>query len=87
MIYHLTGGAWGYMVRRILEAQTRTLPLLAVLFTPIAFGIGWLYVWAQPDVVQHDEKLQHQSFYLNPEFFWARMAVFFLLWMRAWPGR
>ena len=29
MIYHLTGGAWGFLIRRILEAGMRTLPLLA----------------------------------------------------------
>ena len=27
MIYHLTGGAWGVIIRRVLEAATRTLPL------------------------------------------------------------
>lgn len=81
MIYHLTGGAWGYLIRRILEAQIRTLPLLAVLFTPVAFGIGWLYCWADPNIVAHDEKLRHQAFYLNPVFFWCRMGVFFVLWM------
>src|SRR5437868_3372510 len=43
MLYHLTGGAWGFMIRRILEAGMRTLPLLAVLFAPIAYGIGYLY--------------------------------------------
>src|SRR5436853_260327 len=31
MIYHLTGGAWGFLIRRILEAGMRTLPLMAVL--------------------------------------------------------
>lgn len=81
MVYHLTGGAWGYVIRRILEAQARTLPLLAVLFTPIACGIGWLYVWTRADVLAHDEKLQHQSSYMNPGFFWGRVAIYFVLWV------
>ena len=38
MMYHLTGGAWGYVIRRNLEAAMRTLPLLAVLFVPLALG-------------------------------------------------
>ena len=38
MVYHLTGGSWGLLIRRILEAAMRTLPLLAVLFLPIACG-------------------------------------------------
>src|SRR5688572_25714043 len=37
MIQHLTGGAWG-VFRRIFEASSRTLPLLALLFIPIALG-------------------------------------------------
>lgn len=80
MIHHLTGGAWGFLIRRILEAATRTLPLLAVLFTPIAWGVGYLYLWAQPQAVAQSEKLQYQQFYLNPAFFWFRAAAYFLLW-------
>ena len=31
MVQHLSGGAWGVVIRRILEAATRTLPVMAVL--------------------------------------------------------
>src|SRR5713226_9773580 len=31
MLYHLTGGAWGFLLRRIFEASMRTLPLLEAL--------------------------------------------------------
>ena len=34
MIQHLSGGVWG-VFRRIFEASSRTLPLLAVLFLPV----------------------------------------------------
>jgi hypothetical protein len=34
MIRHLTGGGWGTVIRRILGAAMRTLPLLTVLFIP-----------------------------------------------------
>jgi hypothetical protein len=34
----LTGGVWGLVIRRILEASMRTLPILALLFLPIAAG-------------------------------------------------
>ena len=36
MLHHLTGGAWGIPIRRMLESGTRTLPLIAILFLPIA---------------------------------------------------
>ncbi len=81
MIYHLTGGAWGFLLRRILEAGMRTLPLVAVLFTPIAWGIRYLYPWAQPDLVAAIPKLQYQQFYLRPDYFWMRAAAYFILWM------
>lgn len=81
MLYQLTGGAWGYLIRRLLEAQMRTIPVLAILFAPIAFGVRYLYLWAQPDVVATDKHLQYQQFYLNPTFFWIRAGVCFVVWM------
>jgi hypothetical protein len=81
MLYHLTGGAWGFLIRRILEAAMRTLPLLAVLFIPIACGLGYLYVWARPEVVAAAPDLQHKEIYLNRPFFWVRAAVYFIVWI------
>ncbi|MDE2706660.1 MAG: hypothetical protein OXI35_16460, partial [Gemmatimonadota bacterium] len=34
MIHHVGGGTWGFSVRRLLEAGTRTLPLLFLLSLP-----------------------------------------------------
>jgi hypothetical protein len=81
MLYHLTGGAWGFVIRRILEAQMNTVPLLALLFVPIGFGVRHLYLWAQPAVVAADSKLQEQQFYLNPQFFLWRSAGYLALWI------
>ena len=81
MVYHLTGGSWGLMIRRFLEAGMRTLPLMALLFIPIAWGVSYLYVWAQPEAVAASPKLQYQQFYLRPSFFWIRAAVYFALWL------
>ena len=39
MIQHLSGGAWG-VFRRVFEASSRTLPLMALLFLPIVLGMG-----------------------------------------------
>jgi hypothetical protein len=92
-IYHLTGGAWGFLVRRTLEAAMRTLPLLAVLFVPIACGLPYLYLWAQDWQVKAFKDLQHKEVYLYPPFFWGRAALYFILWMgmayllNAWSRR
>ena len=80
MIYSLTGGAWGFLVRRILEASTRTIPLLAILFIPIACGLSYLYLWALPDVVAVDKGLQHKQIYLNVPFVLGRAVLYFVVW-------
>src|SRR5271154_5652825 len=48
MIRHLTGGGWGTVIRRILGAAMRTLPLLAVLFIPMIIAVAQhrIYPWA-----------------------------------------
>ncbi len=81
MVYHLTGGGWGFLVRRILEAGVKTLPLSAVGFLPVALGIHYLYPFAQPSVVAASQLLKEQRGYMNETFFWARAAIYFALWL------
>jgi hypothetical protein len=80
MVQHLSGGAWG-IFRRIFEASSRTLPLLAVLFLPILLGMGSLYTWTHEDHVQADEILQHKAPYLNIPFWVGRVVVYFASWI------
>ncbi len=81
MLQYLTGGAWGVVTRRILEAATRTLPLLAVLFIPIVFGLRELYDWAKPAAVEHSRTLQHRAGYMNSGFFIGRAFTYLLIWL------
>jgi hypothetical protein len=81
MLHHLVGGTWGFVIRRILEAGTRTLPLMLLLFVPLLFGIHSLYEWARPDVVANDAPLQAKHAYLNIPFFIVRAAIYFIAWM------
>ncbi|MFY9977337.1 MAG: hypothetical protein WAK22_03840, partial [Candidatus Sulfotelmatobacter sp.] len=85
MIRHLTGGGWGTVIRRILGAAMRTLPLLAVLFIPLFFGIHRIYIWAQPlsnipdlHFREHLEKLTRT--YLSIGFFIGRAVFYFAIW-------
>jgi hypothetical protein len=80
MLHNMTGGAWGFAVRRLLEAAMRTLPAMALLFLPIALGVHELYEWSHADVVAADPVLQHKQTYLNVPFFLARALVYFALW-------
>ena len=79
MVYYLTGGAWGFLIRRILEASMRTLPLLAILVLPIGFGLGYLYVWPRPEFAEQNPDVQR--YYLNPLLFWVRAVVYFTCWL------
>ncbi len=80
MIHHVTGGAWGVAIRRLLESGARTLPWMALLFIPIAIAPGHLYEWAQPEHVAHDPLLQHKALYLNVPFFIGRAVFYFICW-------
>jgi hypothetical protein len=81
MLYHLVGGAWGFMIRRIIESGTRTLPVLAVFFLPILFGIGHLYEWSQPDKIAQSEVLRLKGPYLNVPFWVMRAVFYFGIWL------
>jgi hypothetical protein len=81
MLHNLTGGGWGFAIRRLLEAALRTLPAMALLFVPIVFGLHTLYEWSHADAVAADPVLQHKSAYLNVPFFLGRAALYFALWI------
>jgi hypothetical protein len=79
MIQHLSGGAWG-IFRRIFEASSRTVPMLAILFVPILLGMHELYPWTHDDLVQGDRVLQSKAPFLNTPFFVVRVALYFAIW-------
>ena len=90
MIRHLTGGGWGTVIRRILGAAMRTLPVLAILFIPIILAVGQhrIYPWAMPlESIQDThirEHLEKHSFikasYLNFSGFVIRAFFYFAIW-------
>src|SRR5262245_60598928 len=80
MVHQLSGGAWGVVLRRPIGAATRVLPVMTLLFLPIALGMTRLYPWTNADLVAHDEFLQHKRLYLNTPFFLVRAAIYFVIW-------
>jgi hypothetical protein len=77
-ISHLTGGMWGLLIRRFLEAGSRLVPLVVVLFLPVAAGLGRLYPWTHPG---QDSLILHKALYLNVPFFLGRAAFYFAVWI------
>jgi hypothetical protein len=85
MIRHLTGGGWGMVIRRILGAAMRCLPLMALLFVPILFGLPKLYVWARPlDSIADKHLREHLQLltqsYLTVHGFIIRAAIYLAIW-------
>lgn len=89
MIRHLTGGGWGMVIRRILGAAMRTLPLMALFFVPIAWlAVPRLYPWAMAPAAIEDPKIRehlgHNPFvtsdYLNWKGFIVRAVIYFAIW-------
>lgn len=82
MLQYLTGGAWGLVIRRILEASTRTLPLVFVLFFPLFF-IQYYHYWTTWPAT--DYAIAHRGWFMTQESWILRSAIyFFLFWLIAY---
>jgi len=83
MMQHMTGGQWGLVSRRVCEAATRNLPVVALMFVPILLGMPRLYKWAVPGAAATDHIIQMKAPYLNMPFFVGRAILFFAVWVLA----
>ena len=80
MVHQLSGGAWGVVTRRLTGAASRLMPLIAVLFVPIALGVHLLYPWTDAARVAGDEALRHKQVWMNVPFFLVRAAIYLAIW-------
>ncbi len=81
MLQYVAMGMYGLIIRRITEAASRNLPLMAVLFVPLWFGMssGKLYDWSSlPAGELHEWKFQH---WLQPNLWTGRAVICFVLWI------
>ena len=89
MVQYLSGGKWGLILRRPLEAMTRTIWLVALLMLPILFLMKHLYQWAafptaldklnayKAGLMTQEQQLTAQSkvTMLNPTSAWVQYIV------------
>ncbi len=75
MTQFLTGGAWGVVIRRPLEAGAKTLPVMCLLFLPLLFGMKHLYWWTT-DAGLADKVIHAKRLYLNIPFLWFRWVIY-----------
>lgn len=76
LLQYLTGGAWGVVIRRVVEACSRTIPVLAILFLPILLGVFNLYEWANHP---EDHFVAARGIYLEPLWWGIRAVLYFVL--------
>ena len=76
-IHALTGGRWGFAIRRQLATGVATLPLVLPAMLPILLVLPRLYPWMHPEVAAHLDN----RFYLNAPFFYVRGAIYLIVWL------
>ena len=82
MLRHITKGGWGMVIRRILGAAMRCLPLMTLLFVPIWVGRRSLYIWARPVELLTENKhlLFLKQSYFSDIIFAIRAVIYFAIW-------
>jgi hypothetical protein len=94
MVQYCSGGKWGLLIRRPLEAMSRTLPLIIVYWLVIGFFMKKLYLWARftsdsasaeglkAGLLTEFQKhcIDFKRPMLNPEMFWLVGAICFAIW-------
>jgi hypothetical protein len=75
MTQYLSGGAWGIVIRRILEAGAKTLYVFALLFLPLLIFREKLYWWTTPAGLA-DKVIHAKALYLNVPFLWVRWVIY-----------
>jgi hypothetical protein len=80
-LQYITQSGWSAGFKRVPEAMAAYIPVAAVFFLLLYFGIHALYHWSHEEAVQADEILRHKAPYLNVPFFMIRLIIYFGCWI------
>jgi hypothetical protein len=80
MLQHLSGGQWGLVSRRVFEAGSGTMWLVALFFLPVLLGMPVIFEWSQADA-ETSRIVAMKAPYLNVRFFLIRAVVYFAFWL------
>lgn len=86
---NLTGGRWAALGRPFYLAIAKLLPLVAILFIPIAMNLSAIYPWANESTRADLHLAEGKAWYLEQGTFLARAAIYFVVWlvMGFWVAR
>lgn len=79
-LQNISQAGWSAAFKRVGEAMSGYIPVAAIFFLGIIFGMKSLYEWSHPEAVAHDGLITHKAPYLNVPFFCIRLVLFFALW-------
>ena len=91
MVQYCSGGKWGLLLRRPLEAMTRTLPLVFAYWVVVALSMKKLYLWAavsdaaaalKSGIINESQAhaIEFKRPMLRPEMFWVVGVLCFAIW-------
>jgi hypothetical protein len=84
MTCHAMGATWPVALRRVAEAATGVMPLLALLVVPVFVGLAKLYPWMHPDAIADAhvrELVRHKLPFMNRPFVIARGFAYVAVWL------
>lgn len=80
LLQHVTRAGWSAAARRQMEWAAGALPVVALLFVPVALLAAGLYEWMAPEALR-DPIVAGKHSYLNAPAFLIRGALFLGLWI------
>jgi hypothetical protein len=83
MIMHAFKARWVTVIRRPIEVMSASILIFVLLAIPLVAWLGHIYEWVHPPDSLGRETLKliaHKRPYLNPGFFYIRLAIYFVLW-------
>jgi hypothetical protein len=79
-LQYITQSGWSSGFKRVPEAIASYIPVAAVFFLILYFGLHSIYHWSHPEAVEADAIIRHKAPYLNPLFFMIRLVFYFACW-------
>jgi hypothetical protein len=79
-LQYITQSGWSSGFKRVPEAIGSYIPVAALFFLVLYFGIHAIYDWSDPEMAKTDEIIRPKVPFLNVPFFMIRIVIYFGCW-------